>query len=87
MYYMNIILLFTFPSEEALTLCYTTMSNTQKPPGCNNMSFFTHLSQIIIMMEWSNRRCYQNFTKGRSQLLGCLAYTAVPIAEVFHELA
>jgi hypothetical protein len=44
-------------------------------------------SQIIIMMEWSNRRCYQNFTKGRSQLLGCLAYTAAPIAEVFHEFA
>lgn len=87
MYDMNNILLLTFPSEEALTVCYTSLANTQKPPGCNNMSFFRHLSQLIIMMEWSNRRCYENFTEGRSQLLGCMAYVAESMVEVFHKLA
>ena len=87
MYYMNNILLYTFSSERALTLCRTTWSNAQPPPGCISMSFFKHTTQLIIMIKWRNIQCYQNFTKGRSQLLGCLAYTAAPIAEVFHEFA
>lgn len=87
MYYMNNILLLTFPSEEALTLCYTSLANAHKPPGCKSMSFFRRLSQLIIMMEWSNRRCYQNFTEGRSQLLGCMAYATEHIVEAFHKLA
>ena len=87
MYYMNNILLLTFPSEEALTLCYTTLSNAQKPPGCKSMSFFRRLSQLIIMMEWSNPRRYHTFINGRSQLLGCMAYVTESMVEVFHKLA